>query len=460
MHFTIPNDFIVERIWTDALKILEQIGLQIASKKNSDALSSTLLLKNNRVYIPSDVAEQYANEIRQRFEKTEPETPAKELILFNSPNNAYWVDPVDGCIKLHNTQAVISNTKLILQMSDEGLIDGRVAGVPQDVPGEIQFLMAHYINCVYNRHPAPWAMIQSMPLMRYFLEIANVMDFREAIVTELISPLKFMGQAIDLAFEVHDKEVTIGVDPMPIMGVTAPADWHLAWAQSVAENIGSYIIFRESGLEDVATPSFRLFVPNPTSCTTYFSSPLHIIALLTRRKVREFFGLTTRVGEMLLVSSKTPDQQAAIEKMAGCMLGKLYDFYLVQGAGGLWMDEIFSPQQLMIDIEIKHFVEGITATFDEPTQDIITVIEKGVKTGSFLAAGMTLDRFKEFIWDSKLFDLGSHASWNGDRHGLLKKAAHIAEEKASAYTYELAGDRRKALDRIIAQAKKEFGCEI
>jgi trimethylamine:corrinoid methyltransferase-like protein len=344
-------------------------------------------------------------------------------------------------------------------MADEGLLGGSVAGIPQDVPAEMQFLMAHYIDCVFSRHPNGWCLMHSEAVMRYFFKIAEVMGFRKSIGTEMISPLKFMGQSIDLAIDFGGKDVAVGIDPMPILGVTAPADWHMAWAQSVAENMGSYIIFRECGLEQVDPPSFRLFLSNPVACTTYFSSPQHIIALLARRKVREFFGLATTGAELLLVASKAPDQQAAMEKMAGCLLGKLCGFSYLEGAGGLWLDEIFSPQQLLIDVEIKHYVEGVAADLNGPAQDIVAVMKEGIRTGGFLEADLTLDRFKQFVWKSKLFDLGSRGSWKGDHQTLLSKTARLSEEKISAYTYELTDNRREALDAVLAQAKNEFGCE-
>ena len=175
--------------------------------------------------------------------------------------------------------------------------------------------------------------------------------------------------------------------------------------------------------------------------------------------MRELFGLATTGAELMLVTSKAPDQQAAMEKMAGAVLGRAHAFAQLGGAGGLWLDEIFSPQQLLIDIEIKHFVEGIAADFDEPPQDIVAVMAEGVRAGGFLAADLTLDRFRAFVWESQLFDLGPRASWHGNHQTLLDKAAGIAAEEAAAYTYELTGDRRQGLDAIMARARKEFGLQ-
>ena len=448
----------VGRIWDDALRILHEIGLQVTNENIAPMVAQELEVKGNRIHFPETVALRYADEIRERF-GSEPSDPPERISIFSSSLNTHWLDPADGCVKPHDTQTVIRHTRLIRQLAGEGLSGGRAAGVPQDVPAEMQFLITHYIDCVYSRRPGGWGIIQSEAMMHYFLEMAEVMELPKSIGTEMISPLRFMGQSIDLALDYHDRGMTVGIDPMPILGVTAPADWHMAWAQSVAENVGSYALFRACGIRELGCPSFRLFLSNPAAAMTYFSAPQHIAALLTRRRVRQFFGLSTLSAELMLVTSKVPDSQAAMEKMAGCLLGRLFDFPYLEGAGGLWLDEIFSPQQLLIDVEIKHFVEGIKADFadfNETPQDIISVMEEGVRAGGFLAHDLSLDRFREFAWESRLFDLRPRAAWDGTPQSLLAKAARIAEEKIDAYEYELTGDRRRALDEIVARAKREF----
>ena len=447
----------VDRIWAGAVKVLGEIGLEIANDALARDLAGKLDLQDGRARIPADLAEHYADEIRTRFGGPLDVAPVGRPVLHNLPLNPYWLDPADGRIKPNDTETVIRNTRLLSQLTDEGLVSGSVGGVPSDVPAEMQFLMVHYLSCVHNRHPGCWSLMHTRRAMEYIFEVADVMGLAKSIYAESISPLEFTGQSVDLAIEAGRQGVIVGIDPMPVIGVTAPADWHMAWSQSVAENVGSYILFRECGIENVQAPSVRLFLSNPSACTPYFSAPQHLIALLMRRKVREFFGLATVGCELMLVASKAPDQQAAMEKMAGCMLGKVYGFGHIEGAGGLWMDEIFSPQQLIIDAEIARFVGDMDVAVSESEQDIVAVIEQGLAAGGFLDADLTLDRFKEFTWGPELLDLAPRGVWTGDHESLLKRAAELAEAKAAAYTYELTDHRREALDAIIARARAEFG---
>ncbi len=447
----------VDRIWSGALKVLGEVGLEIGGSVISQALAGKSLRRDGRVRIPAKMAESYADEIRQRFGEDTSASAVTRPKIYNLPLNPYWLDPADGHIKPNDTETVIRNTRLVRQLAAEELVGGSVAGVPSDAPAEMQFLMVNYIDCITNPTPGSWSLMHSRRSMEYIFEVADVMGLSKSIYAEPISPLKFGGQSVDLAVEFGRKGLWIGVDPMPVLGVTAPGDWHMAWSQSVAENLGAYVIFRECGIEGVQPPSFRLFPPNPSACTPYFSSPRHIMALLMRRKVREFFGLSTNGGELMLVASKAPDQQAAIEKTAGCVLGKVHGFAHLEGAGMLWMDEIFSPQQFMIDIEITHFVESVGCNLTEPEADIVSVMEQGLESGGFLSSDLALDRFREFAWESSLFDLSPRGSWKGDSQSFLDHAAQLAQAKTAAYTYELTDHRREALDAIIARARAEFG---
>ena len=454
------DDLNVERVWNDARKILDTVGFEVPNDAIRRKLAA-LPEKAGRICVPPKVAEHYADEIRTRFGSEDTGKPLEapaQLTICPSPLNTFWLDPADGQTKPHTTRDVVCNTKLVCQLTSEGLIGGGVAGVPQDVPPEMQFLMTHYIDCLYNPHAGAWCLLPTEGILRHVFAIAEVMGFSRHIGAQTVSPMKFEGSSIDIAVQYGRPGVAVSNGPMPTLGVTAPSDWHAAWAQCAAENVGGYALLRECGLTDVGAPPVRLFVPNPAAATIYFSSPQHIFALLGRVKVRAFFGLSGEWSEMLLVAAKAPDAQAAAEKTLGCVLGKVLGFGMLEGAGGLWMDEIFSPQQLLIDIEIKHMVDGIQADFDEAPQNAVSLVREGIESGSFLSQDLTLDRFREFAWESRLFDLRPRGAWDGDHQTLLKKAAAVAEEKAAAWDYELTGDKRRILEKILARAKTEFGC--
>lgn len=120
------------------------------------------------------------------------------------------------------------------------------------------------------------------------------------------------------------------------------------------------------------------------------------------------------------------------------------------------MDEVFSPQQLMIDVEIADFVEHVEPGPLPPGRDDpVELIRRGVEAGGFLDDDITLDVYERFLWRPRLFDLGPRAAWTG--RTVLDKAARLVEDKLAGYDYDLSDDRRSALDGIMARARKALG---
>ena len=442
-------------VWENALRILSEIGFAVESETVRRKISGQLREKGGRVCFPREIVEHYAEELRRKSaaERRPPDGKPGELSLFNIGLSSYWFDPAAQSIRPYDTATMVKHTKFVYQMARERSFVPNVVGYPLDVPPRIQFLTLYYLHCLYNPGVGAFCLANTLDEMRFNLEIAGVLGVQPVFGTEMISPLKFMGGSIDIAFALYRDGMAVSVDPMPIIGVTAPMDWHAAWGLSVAENIGCYVIFRLCGVADVR-PTFRLFPPNMTAGMTYFSSPKHLAAMLTRRAVREFFGMATDGAEFLLVTSKAPDQQAAIEKTAGCLAAATHGFRYLEGAGSLWIDEVFSPQQLLIDLEIRDFVHAMRADLAPSGLNAIDEISRGVEAGSFLSTDCSLDHFEDFIWRPRLFDLGPRAAW--DRRALLSRVKPQIEEKAAQYEYELGGVKREEIERIMERARKKL----
>ncbi|MHC4591687.1 MAG: trimethylamine methyltransferase family protein [Planctomycetota bacterium] len=446
--------FDVESVWENACRILEGAGLVVLNPSIRERLAGMLPCEGGRIRLPRGLMRRCLGEIRDRSGAEPSPSPGTPITIGNSDLNVSYLDPRTDENRPYETATVVQHAKLAFQLTEEGLLAGGVTGVPQDVPPRLQFVAGAYLDAVYNPRPSSHTLALDPEQFSFLLEIADLFGLPHVLCTEMISPLRFAGGSVDIAFEWLDRghEIMVGVDPMPMLGVTAPADWHMGWAQSVAENLGSYIIFREAGFERVALPSFRLFVPNMRVGTIYFSSPKHLTALLTRRKVREFFGLATSSAELMLVTAKRADAQAAAEKMAGAMLGKLYGFAHLEGAGGLWLDEIFSPVQLIIDLEIRNYVNSLDPQLAGSAEDVLEVMERGLTGGGFLDDPLTLDAFEDYIWRPGLFDLSPRGGWTGP--SVHERARDIAEARAAQYSYELTDERREELERIMVRARR------
>ena len=451
-----PCDLDVPRVYEDALAVLERIGLKVANETARRKLAGKLPIDDGWARFPRDVVERYVEELRRRGGEHKPAGRAERVRPCASNLHFRYVDPVTGRDMPYDTPTLVRHTKLLSQLQMDGRVVGAVPGYPCDVPPAMQLLTNTYLGCVHNPQPHINYVLQDVRQVKYLLQICETFEKPLGVLTELISPMKFVGDSVDMAFDhIPDPEHTfIAIGPMPILGVTAPADWHLAYVQCVAENLGSYVILREAGFSNVTFPPMRLFVPNMRTGMLYFTSPKHLAVLLTRRKVLDFFGGGTDSHEMWLVTSKRPDAQAAAEKTLGALWGLLAGFPVLEGAGALWLDEMFSPAQLMIDLEIADYVNAVPGRPEPFEADPVETIRQGVEDGGFLNADRTLDRFLGFTWRPGLFDLQVRAGW--DEPDICRRANAAAEAVIAMHSYERTDGKREQLERIMARARAEF----
>jgi trimethylamine:corrinoid methyltransferase-like protein len=84
------------------------------------------------------------------------------------------------------------------------------------------------------------------------------------------------------------------------------------------------------------------------------------------------------------VSPKRPDAQAACKRTASALWQALLGVRHF-GVGQLSIDEVFSPQQAVLDREILAYVERIVEGLDleSETVDTVTLIREGPTYGDF-----------------------------------------------------------------------------
>lgn len=419
-------------------------------------IGHSLCLRNGRAFFPREVTDHYFEELRAKFAQA-PLEPFPFLTLEVSQWHSNYRDPYTGETKLWDRESLRTHEKALRQV---GRVDPHLyvhtPGYPQDVSPELAPLESQYLEFLYS--PAPeLKMVQGVAAHRHRIEMARIMGMHHQFAAQTASPLHFGGNTIDVVFELFEPGMSVLIDTMPCVGVSAPSDWQSAWALDVAENLGAYIIFRLCGISDVWT-QFRLFAPNMATGLVYFTSPNALSALMMRDRMRRFFGLReTRRSELNLVVSKAPDQQAAAEKMAGCMMGALWGFDVIEGAGALYLDEVFSWEQFWVDVEIRDYVANMLRPVPPRTvADTVTAVREGVEAGTYLDTDQTLTAYEGFTWRPRLFDVGSRQGWT-DRPFLATGRIPDLREFAAAYDYELADERREQIERVMAVARKELG---
>jgi len=450
------------RIHSAALRLLEKVGMQVSRAELRDRLatSSGLRIVGDRVHFSREVVEEFANELRSR-----PVPPPRDegpLVVFCSRLPFFFVDPEDGEMKPFTVPILKQYTRLVDSLRADGF-EGSVPGWPQDVSPHLRPVVQYYIECRYSRGAHYPGIAAEPKIIDCLRRIAGVMGHSFSVGVETFSPLALGGNSLDSALHYQSEIEAVGLDPMPILGVTAPLDWEAGWAQSVAENLGAGTALRLLGFKRVS-PSFRLFPASMKSSMIAFGSAEYLTALLTRWKVRQFYHTPRGCAESMMTSAKLPDEHAAAEKAALTALTTTAGWRRVEGAGMLFADEIFSPQQLVIDLEIRDYIEkslrggpASTGQGDRTIEDICQLVSQGLGGSGFLDAPNTLEHWREFYRLPSLFCQTSRAQWETKRRKLLDVAWEFARARGASHSYELTGAKLAQLDRILVEACTTFG---
>lgn len=280
----------------------------------------------------------------------------------------------------------------------------------------------------------------------------------------VISPLRLDHLALELFWQFKDDPlVTVHADmyPIPVGGMTAPLTAPGLLAQSIAESLGGWIVADRMNLITTGQRlPMRVDFGDMRDMTMGYSLPENVMLQVLARQVAEHFGGYLLDSIYLNSNAKRADSFAAVDRTAQMVLLGLAGFrQFYMGAGQLSMDEVFSPAQFVIDLEIGRYVQrlldGIPWSGDAET--IAETIEEGAAEGNFLTHPSTLDALPTFF-DSQLFRRDNVGHWRSEGEpSVEQKAVARAREIIDSYRFSLDAALQEELDRVFSEACRALG---
>ncbi len=447
-----------ERIRAGAIRLLAEVGMAVPAAHVARRLEAAGLgLVAGRLRLDPEVVQGFMERQRQQAAQMEP--PEEPLRLSVGSHCLYEFDGGTQRIERLTVARLERATRLVGALQQEGVLHGAYCpGAPADVPPHVAPLWQQFVGARFL--PAPPIYAYSPAYVPYAAAMAAVLGKELGAGVHPISPLILGGDELDLALHLLDQGSlgSVGVGPMPVMGVTAPLDWEAAWAQAVAEAVGTAVALRAMGVPQV-TARAALYVADLRNGAFVFGSPEHVLITLTEAKVnRELLGLGRRSAKAIDTTAKEPGAQAAIEKTAHTLAALLAGYRALDCVASLAVDEVFSAQQLFIDLDIVahcwRIVRGVEPRFCEG--DPVALVRQGLAAQEFLTAEATVARFRDFYHSPQTFDRRATGAWLADPQPQLACAQALAEERIRDYRYELDADRQRALRQIIARAEAEL----
>jgi len=258
----------------------------------------------------------------------------------------------------------------------------------------------------------------------------------------------------------RDRLSGIWVNNMPSVGCTASINVGDAYALSVAEVIGSAILLRE--IIDIPIGwGIGLFPIDLRTLAMVFGSPENFLLQLATPEVNAYFHGTSwyPAAGNIHTNAKLPGAQSCAEKSSLMTAGALLGARSFGSVGLLSLDETFSAEQLIYDLEIRDHIQRLVQGIDgdcNPDRCLRDVID-GIDQKSFITLDTTLESYRQFYWHPKLFNRQFFSAWEGDGAKPERQKAHaMIRELLKKHDYELDPKLQSDIDKILARAKAEF----
>jgi trimethylamine:corrinoid methyltransferase-like protein len=450
-----------EQVHAVAVRILSEVGLELLDDGLLDRMAAAeFAVRARRVFFEPQVIDRHVEQMRaESDEPGDQKAPSAAIGMFVSLYPHHLHDALDDTITPFTHDSLAQMTRLVDTFADEGL-DGSVPGWVPDEPAPLQPVTQYLVaaeNARQGAHPVDTTTPESAD---YVFEMAEIMGHPiRGLPVYLPTPLRLGGESLDIVMANLHRLDHISVGSMPAAGASVPMRPLAAFAVATAELLGGMVTLRElTGKEVHCHPMVLPFDMRATSMV--FGSPENLLYHMLASDLNRFYGLhQARGGGNIHVMAKLPGAQAAAEKAATMSVGALLGTRYFGCAGALSLDEVFSPEQLVIDIEIRDWVQRMVAGMDLAMPDADQVLDEvrdGLKRG-FLDHDATLDTHALENWYPQRFERDLLAAWEGSGRVTLRDRCRAEiEERLARPAFHLDDARHKAMTAVWETASARF----
>ena len=459
-----------------AVRLLHEVGFLFPHERVIAQISGRpgIRIEGQRVYFDTALAEQYLAQTIAAWQAKappQPKAPGKDepwrVRIAGVSMNV--VDMETDEIRLATCQDLRDGIRLVNSFG----VAGNYPVMPQDVPPLMREVTCAKICHEMGRgiYPSDY---QHLRQARYMYEMHRVMGQKFNIGFVVPAAMTIDPHEIDVFFEFYDdwkknRDITFCTYDYAMGGITKPITVPGCATMILAETLAVHIIFK------LFDPELHVPVgmhgPAPTdmrnACWAWGTPHRHLFTYLGSRIMPRLCGYEPHVykqGTVLLeTASCGVDAQAAFEKMAQGLLGALQGARTFYYAGALCVDDLFSPVQFVLDVEMVDYIRQVVEAF-APHPDIVSIDGlyeecRDVSLGRdmFIAHENTVRRHRHILPTSDRIVREKLQSWLSHGKLLKDRARDEARQRIKSYEPEpLPADQQQELDAIFARAQADL----
>jgi trimethylamine:corrinoid methyltransferase-like protein len=453
----------IEDVHKAVLAILKETGVACEHAPTAEAVAAVAGVKfeSGRLKFSAEVVEAAIERARTAGRKRRPEARVRVTAPWTCFN---IIDMETDAIRPSTAEDAVAMLKLAASFNDEG----PPPVYPCDLDERIQVLWLEKA-CLEQTQGIGGAMVTHDPeTIRWLGELHAAAGRRYPLSLQfVISPLRLDHLALELFWRFKEDpliDVVPSICPIPVGGMTAPLFASGLLAQSIAESLGGMIVVDRLELigPDVLLP-VRVDHGDMRDLTVAYSLPENVMIQVLLRDLAEHFGGYRLDFIYLNTNAKRPDGFAAADRIAYMLMLGLAGFrHFFMGAGQMSMDEIFSPAQFIIDMEMGRYVQQVLdgMAWHGDVSSITATVAEGVQEGNFLAHSTTLDALRGFF-DSKLFRRSNVGQWRAAGEPRIEQSGlEIAKEAITSYQFQREPEEQAELDRVFGEACRMLGVDV
>jgi trimethylamine:corrinoid methyltransferase-like protein len=317
-------------------------------------------------------------------------------------------------------------------------VSGSVPGIPCDVPPHLQPLVTYRAGAEFSAAGGATHTLHPPQTLRYLFEMAEAMGAPiETAGVFPISPLRLGGHELDAFVEFRDRWRRLWAFSLPALGSTGPIQERAAWVLSVAEALGAALTLHivSDGKPVTVYPGMYAFDLRALSLAG--GAPEHAWMRWVGAQIGRFYNPDIEYHGFITTQAKRPGAQAGAEKAIGGTFAILTGCDGLEYAGALGFDDIFSPEQMVLDREMVDALEHLSHGVPRGDPDAwIDLVRQGAESG-YLQTDMTLDTYRDTYWLPQVFDRLTWPSFRsaGGRHAR-ERATEKLRSMLTGYTYQ------------------------
>ena len=444
----------LEAILHDALSVLEEIGVECTHERVKHRLADWegASVVNDRVRFTKDRVRDYLD-VKQALSEEASDEDDAQFSLGGCWAGLNYCDPETQAVR----SASSADAAQMARLWDARGLSGVVPLLPGDVPPALITLAAERIALTSSRYLGGRLTVTDPEEVHFLIDMSLAAGRRYRLVQQVgISPLKLNAEGLETALQFRgNQDVDVYLAGfIPMAGATCPLDPRSALVQAVAEELALSIICTALDFP-IQGSDIRIEPFDFQFSTIVFGSPEWCLYRALALQMSAFLNGRPERGGRFRSVAKRPDAQAACERTASALWQALLGIRHFGAVGQLSIDEVFSPQQAVLDREILSYVKRVIAgiDFESGPVDPVALIREGVQAGDFMGIPDTTNRFREFYDFPDIFRHWNLGTWRSQGEpSILDEAWARAQEEIATSTFQLRDDQHREVDRIYEQA--------